>query len=63
MGTINKVNRNGGALRIGHPLSASGPRMILNIISRMMKNDYIKYGLATLCIGSGMGSAIILERI
>lgn len=60
---INKVNRNGGALRIGHPLSASGPRMILNIISRMMKNDYIKYGLVTLCIGSGMGSAIILERI
>ena len=54
-----KTNVNGGALALGHPIGASGCRITL--IYEMMKRDS-KYGLATLCIGGGMGTALIVER-
>ena len=56
-----KTNVNGGAIAIGHPIGASGCRILITIIYEMMKRDS-KYGLATLCIGGGMGTALIVER-
>ena len=57
----NKVNVNGGAIAIGHPIGASGAR-ILNTLLFEMKRSSAKKGLATLCIGGGMGIAMCLER-
>ena len=57
-----KVNVNGGALALGHPIGASGARIIVTLIYEMMKRDS-KRGLATLCIGGGMGVATIWEKI
>ena len=56
-----KTNVNGGAIDIGHPIGASGCRILITLIYEMMKRDS-KYGLATLCIGGGMGTALIVER-
>ena len=56
-----KTNVNGGAIAIGHPIGASGCRILITLIYEMMKRDS-KYGLATLCIGGGMGTAVIVER-
>ena len=56
-----KTNVNGGAIAIGHPIGASGRRMLITLIYEMMRRDS-KYGLATLCIGGGMGTALIVER-
>ena len=56
-----KTNVNGGAIAIGHPIGASGCRILITPIYEMMKRDS-KYGLATLCIGGGMGTALIVER-
>jgi len=56
-----KVNVNGGAIAIGHPIGASGAR-ILNTLLFEMKRASAKKGLATLCIGGGMGIAMCLER-
>ena len=56
-----KTNVNGGAIAIGHPIGASGCRILITLIYEMMKRDS-KYGLATLCIGGGMGTARIVER-
>ena len=56
-----KTNVNGGAIAIGHPIGASGCRILITRIYEMMKRDS-KYGLATLCIGGGMGTALIVER-
>ena len=56
-----KTNVNGGAIAIGHPIGASGCRILITLIYEMMKRDS-KYGLATLCIGGGMGTALIVER-
>ena len=56
-----KTNVNGGAITIGHPIGASGCRILITLIYEMMKRDS-KYGLATLCIGGGMGTALIVER-
>ena len=58
---MDKVNVNGGAISIGHPGGASGARIIVTLIHEMMKRDS-KYGLATLCIGGGMGVATIWEK-
>ena len=58
---MSKVNVNGGAISIGHPVGASGARIIVTLIHEMMKRDS-KYGLATLCIGGGMGVATIWEK-
>ncbi len=56
-----KVNVNGGAIAIGHPIGASGGRVLVTLLHEMQKRD-AKKGLATLCIGGGMGIAMCLER-
>ena len=56
-----KVNVNGGAIALGHPIGASGTRILVTLIYEMIKRD-VKKGLATLCIGGGMGIAICVER-
>ncbi|MDC1151654.1 acetyl-CoA C-acetyltransferase [Pelagibacteraceae bacterium] len=56
-----KVNVNGGAIALGHPIGASGTRILVTLIHEMVKRD-AKKGLATLCIGGGMGIAICVER-
>ena len=56
-----KVNVNGGAIAIGHPIGASGARILVTLLHEMQKRD-VKKGLATLCIGGGMGVAMCLER-
>ncbi|HUB12640.1 MAG TPA: acetyl-CoA C-acetyltransferase [Acetobacteraceae bacterium] len=58
---ISKVNVNGGAIAIGHPIGASGARVLVTLLHEMQKRDARK-GLATLCIGGGMGVAMCLER-
>ncbi|WP_432406798.1 acetyl-CoA C-acetyltransferase [Wukongibacter sp. M2B1] len=58
---IEKVNVNGGAIALGHPVGASGARILITLIYEMMKRD-AKHGLATLCIGGGMGEAVIVKR-
>ena len=56
-----KVNVNGGAIAIGHPIGASGARVLVTLLHEMKKRDANK-GLATLCIGGGMGVAMCVER-
>ena len=56
-----KVNVNGGAIALGHPIGASGTRILVTLIHEMIKRD-VKKGLATLCIGGGMGIAMCVER-
>ncbi|MDH3579092.1 MAG: acetyl-CoA C-acetyltransferase, partial [Hyphomicrobiales bacterium] len=56
-----KVNVNGGAIAIGHPIGASGARVLVTLLHEMQKRD-AKKGLATLCIGGGMGVAMCVER-
>lgn len=56
------TNVHGGAIALGHPLGASGNRIIVTLIHEMLRRD-VQYGLASLCIGGGMGTAIILEKI
>jgi acetyl-CoA C-acetyltransferase len=56
-----KVNVNGGAIAIGHPIGASGARVLVTLLHEMQRRD-AKKGLATLCIGGGMGIAMCLER-
>ena len=59
---MSKVNVNGGAIALGHPVGASGARIIVTLIHEMMKREDAKKGLATLCIGGGMGVATIYEK-
>ena len=56
-----KINVNGGAIAIGHPIGASGTRILVTLIHEMIKRN-VKKGLATLCIGGGMGIAMCIER-
>jgi acetyl-CoA C-acetyltransferase len=56
-----KVNVNGGAIAIGHPIGASGARILVTLLHEMGRRDAHK-GLATLCIGGGMGVAMCVER-
>lgn len=58
---MSKVNVNGGAIALGHPVGASGGRILVTLLHEMQKRD-AKKGLATLCIGGGMGTALIVER-
>ncbi len=58
---MNKVNVNGGAIALGHPIGASGNRVLVTLIHEMIRRD-AKKGLATLCIGGGMGVALAIER-
>ena len=59
---MEKVNVNGGAISLGHPVGCSGARIIVTLIHEMMKRDDAKRGLATLCIGGGMGVATVWEK-
>jgi acetyl-CoA C-acetyltransferase len=59
---INKVNVNGGAIAVGHPLGCSGVRISTTLLHEMSRQD-IKYGLATMCVGVGQGAAIIYEKV
>ncbi|MBQ2678961.1 MAG: acetyl-CoA C-acyltransferase, partial [Firmicutes bacterium] len=54
------VNVNGGAIALGHPVGASGARILVTLLYEMKKRNS-KYGLATLCIGGGMGTAVVVE--
>jgi acetyl-CoA C-acetyltransferase len=58
---VQKVNVNGGAIALGHPIGASGARVLVTLLHEMQRRD-VKKGLATLCIGGGMGIAMCLER-
>jgi len=58
---MEKVNVNGGAIAIGHPIGASGARILVTLLHEMKRQD-AKHGLATLCIGGGMGEALIVKR-
>jgi acetyl-CoA C-acetyltransferase len=58
---VGKVNVNGGAIALGHPIGASGARVLISLLFEMQKRD-AKRGLATLCIGGGMGVAVCVER-
>ncbi|TCO78724.1 acetyl-CoA C-acetyltransferase [Marinisporobacter balticus] len=58
---MEKVNVNGGAIAIGHPIGASGARILVTLLHEMEKRD-AKHGLATLCIGGGMGTSVIVKR-
>ena len=59
---MSKVNVNGGAISLGHPVGCSGARIIVTLIHEMLKREDAKLGLATLCIGGGMGVATIWEK-
>ena len=59
---IEKVNVNGGAVALGHPIGASGARIFVTLLYEMKKRQS-RYGLATLCVGGGMGGAMIVERM
>ena len=56
-----KINVNGGAIALGHPIGASGCRILVTLLHEMIRRD-AKKGLASLCIGGGMGVAIAIER-
>ena len=58
---LNKLNPNGGAIALGHPVGASGCRILVTLLHEMQKMD-AKRGLATLCIGGGMGCSTIVEK-
>jgi acetyl-CoA C-acetyltransferase len=58
---MSKVNVNGGAIALGHPIGASGARILVTLLHEMQKRN-VKRGLATLCIGGGMGVALCVER-
>ena len=57
-----KVNVNGGAIALGHPIGCSGARIVVTLIHEMLKRDDAKKGLATLCIGGGMATTVIVEK-
>ncbi|MDH6364758.1 acetyl-CoA C-acetyltransferase [Enterococcus sp. PF1-24] len=59
---LNKVNVNGGAIALGHPVGASGCRILVTLLHEMKKQE-AKYGLATLCVGGGMGVSSIVENL
>jgi len=62
-GTIDRalLNVNGGAVALGHPVGATGARLILTMLKHMQRND-LNSGLVSLCVGGGQGAAVILER-
>jgi acetyl-CoA C-acetyltransferase len=59
---MEKVNVNGGAIALGHPIGASGARIIVTLLHEMQKRETSRRGLATLCIGGGMGIATVFEK-
>jgi acetyl-CoA acetyltransferase family protein len=57
-----RLNPNGGAIALGHPLGASGARILTTLVHEMQRRDEVRYGLATMCIGVGQGIAMVVER-
>ena len=57
-----RLNPNGGAIAIRHPLGCSGGRILTTLVHEMQRRDDVRYGLATMCIGVGQGIAMIVER-
>ena len=57
-----KTNVNGGAIALGHPLGATGTRLVITLLNELRRKD-LRYGLATACIGGGQGIAIIVEAL
>jgi len=57
-----RVNVNGGAIALGHPIGASGARILVTFVHELHRRQ-VRHGLATLCIGGGMGIALCLERV
>ena len=57
-----RVNADGGAIALGHPLGSSGSRLVVTLLGRM-EREHSRYGLATMCVGVGQGSALIIERV
>ncbi|MFH0822843.1 MAG: acetyl-CoA C-acetyltransferase, partial [Pseudomonadota bacterium] len=60
---MEKTNLNGGAIAIGHPIGCSGGRILTSLLYELQKNESARLGLATLCVGGGMGAAIIVEKM
>ncbi|RNB61622.1 acetyl-CoA C-acetyltransferase [Brevibacillus gelatini] len=58
-----KLNVNGGAIALGHPIGASGARILVTLVHELQKREGAKYGLATLCIGGGQGVSTIVEKL
>ena len=59
---MDKLNVNGGAIALGHPVGCSGARIIVTLLHEMQKRPDAKLGLATLCIGGGQGTAVVVEK-
>ena len=57
-----RLNVNGGAIALGHPVGATGTRLVLTLMKEMMRRTDVEFGLATLCIGGGQGGALILQK-
>jgi acetyl-CoA C-acetyltransferase len=60
---MSKTNLNGGAIALGHPVGASGNRIIVTLLHQLLKQKESKIGLASLCIGGGMGTAVIIKKV
>ena len=58
-----RLNPNGGAIALGHPLGASGARILTTLVHEMGRREDVKYGLATMCIGVGQGIAMVVEKV
>ncbi|MBX6723216.1 MAG: acetyl-CoA C-acyltransferase, partial [Dactylosporangium sp.] len=59
---LDRINVNGGAIALGHPLGATGAMILGTLLDELERRD-LRYGLATLCVGGGMGIATIIERL
>jgi acetyl-CoA acetyltransferase len=59
---LERVNVNGGAIALGHPLGASGARLLGHLVWEMQRRE-ARYGLATMCIGVGQGIAVVVDRV
>jgi acetyl-CoA acyltransferase len=57
-----RLNPNGGAISLGHPLGASGARILTTLVHEMNRRSDVRFGLATMCIGVGQGIAMVVER-
>lgn len=57
-----RLNPNGGAIALGHPLGCSGARILTTLVHEMNRRDDVQHGLATMCIGVGQGVAVVVER-
>jgi acetyl-CoA acetyltransferase len=57
-----RLNPNGGAIALGHPLGCSGTRLLTTLVHEMGRRPEVRYGLITMCIGVGQGIAMVVER-